>query len=128
MDSPWSFSPGEGVYSQLNISESVTVRGYIKYVPISTGFTPGSVIESDTSVTGEYLLTYNGNFDNKSDDDEGDVFNASAGLMANRLFSEGGGNASWGYLPGNYPVDRDTMARIRENAGKPRARLNKNAR
>ncbi|MDR2304281.1 MAG: hypothetical protein LBE10_06810 [Treponema sp.] len=129
MESPWSFAPGEAIYSQLDSDELVTIYSdHVKYVPIAGDFTPGDVVQSDTTtVTGKYLLTYNWNTTIASDDEFGDVFNLSAGLLANRLLNEGGGGASWGYLPGNYPVDRDTMARLREGK-KPAGRLSKHAR
>jgi hypothetical protein len=130
----WSFAPGEGIYSQLGSVDTLYTFGTtdtnIRYVGINSSNALVTVGEHDSGVTAKYLLTYNKNTENDPAAEENGSINrfASAGIMANRLFSEGGGNASWGYLPVNYPVDRNTMARIRENAGKPSARINKNAR
>jgi hypothetical protein len=128
-------APGEGIYSQLHASGD-TIHGFgsgggnIRYVGIKNDNTLASVDEYATDVTAQYLLTYNKNTAQDPDDtEEGDINRlAFAGIMANRLLNEGGGGALWGYLPDNYPVDREAMARIRERAGKPRGSLNKHAR
>jgi hypothetical protein len=132
-NSVWSFAPGEGIYSQLVASGDTThtfIKGdpHIQYVGIRSDGTP-KVVDAEFDVTARYLLTYNKNTaQNPNAEESGDIHRlASAGLLANRLFNEGGGGASWGYLPGNYPVDRDTMARLREGK-KPAGRLNKHAR
>ncbi|MDR1046525.1 MAG: hypothetical protein LBL64_02015 [Treponema sp.] len=132
-DGEWYFSPGEGIYSQLHASGDVThtfANGgtHIQYVGIQSDHTL-KVVDNDFDVEAQYLLTYNKNtLQDPEAEETGDINRlASAGFLANRLFNEGGGSASWGYLPGNYPVDRDTMARLREGK-KPEGRLNKRGR
>ncbi|MDR1176781.1 MAG: hypothetical protein LBK83_15060 [Treponema sp.] len=129
----WEFAPGEGIYSQLDASVDITHTfatsdDHIQYVGIKSD-KKTLATNSDFNVIAQYLLTYNKNTAKVPDAYEfGDVYRlASAGFLANRLFNEGGGSASWGYLPGNYPVDRDAMARLREGK-KPEGRLNKRGR
>ncbi|MDR2607952.1 MAG: hypothetical protein LBC57_06125 [Treponema sp.] len=130
----WDFAPGEGIYSQLHDTTDTTYNfgttdSNIRYVGIKHDLSLPPIGENDSSVTAQYLLTYNKNTaQNPGAEETGSIKRlASAGIMANRLFNEGGGGASWGYLPDNYPVDRDAMARIREGK-KPAGRLNKHAR
>ncbi|MDR0656102.1 MAG: hypothetical protein LBG22_07290 [Treponema sp.] len=132
-DNSYELAPGEGIYSQLAASgddkhDFTNGGSNIQYIGIENDGDWVLVGENDTDVTARYLLTYNKNTSQNPDAYEvGDIKRlASAGIMANRLFNEGGGFASWGYLPGNYPVDRDVMARLREGK-KPAGRLSKHA-
>jgi hypothetical protein len=129
----WSFAPGEGIYSQLDASTDynyapLKTGSNIQYVGIKNDGNPVTIDEDNSTVKAKYLLTYNKNTVQGGAEEVGDINRlASAGFLANRLFNEGGGGASWGYLPGNYPVDRDAMARLREGK-KPAGRLNKRGR